>query len=136
MTAKKLSRREFLKASAVGGAGLAAAASGLSFAHASANRRARAAQATTTISIIDPWAGTSFGDAHEAQIQRFMDSHPNILVDHSTIPFKDFRTMLIQGAAAGELPDICLIDNPDFHGFAALGVLADLTDPVDAWGEG
>ena len=133
MTANKLSRRDFLKTSALSGAGLAAAASGLRIAGAAPTARKR--QAQTTISIIDPWAGTSFGDAHDAQIQRFMDSHPNITVEHSTIPFKDFRTLLIQGAAAGELPDICLIDNPDFHGFAALGVLADLTEQVGAWGQ-
>jgi multiple sugar transport system substrate-binding protein len=133
MYTKKLSRREFLKTSAVSGASLAAAASGLRMAGAAS--RARRRQAQTTITIVDPWAGTSFGDAHLAQQQRFMDSHPNIAVESSTIPFSDFRTMLVQGAAAGELPDICIIDNPDFHGFAALGVLADLTDQIESWGE-
>ena len=115
MSTKKFSRRDFLKTTALGTAGLAVTASGLSVASAaSKNRKRRTAQDQITLSLIDPWAGTTFGDAHAAQIQRFMDSHPNITIDHSTIPFTDFRTMLVQGAAAGELPDICLIDNPDF----------------------
>ena len=133
MPAKKLSRRDFLKTGAGGVAGLLAATSVSRFASAAPARRAK--QGTTTLTIIDPWAGTTFGDRHAAQQQRFMESHPDITIESSTIPFGDFRTLLIQGAAAGELPDIVLIDNPDFHGFAALGVLADLTEQVSAWGK-
>jgi multiple sugar transport system substrate-binding protein len=135
MSSKKMNRREFLKAGAIGTAGLVAAASGLSMVSAKSAPRRRSAQSTTTITMIDPWAGTTFGSAHDAQIQRFMDSHPNIVVERSTVNFNDFVQLLIQGAAAGELPDIALIDNPNFHGFAALGVLADLTDKVESWGE-
>lgn len=123
---KKLSRRDFLKAGAVGAASLGLAAKGINFIRA---------QDVATVTLIDPWAATTFGDAHDGQIQRFNESHPNIKVERSTVNFNDFRQLLIQGAAAGDLPDIALIDNPDFHAFAALGVLADLTSPIDAWGE-
>jgi multiple sugar transport system substrate-binding protein len=133
MMNRKLSRRDLLKAGVGGAAGLVAASSIGGLASAAPARRRR--QGTTTLTIIDPWAGTTFGDAHAAQQQRFMDSHPGIVIESATIPFGDFRTQLIQGAAAGALPDICLIDNPDFHGFAALGVLADLSEQVSAWGE-
>jgi len=132
MSTKKVSRREFLKTGAIGTAGLVAATSGLGLASAKALRRA--AQ-PAVVTLIDPWAATTFGAAHDAQIQRFNDSHPNIKVERSAVNFNDFRQLLIQGAAAGELPDIALIDNPDFHAFAALGVLADLTEPINAWGE-
>jgi multiple sugar transport system substrate-binding protein len=33
------------------------------------------------------------------------------------------------------LPDIAVIDNPDHSAFAALGVLADLTDQITSWGQ-
>jgi multiple sugar transport system substrate-binding protein len=126
MRVKKMNRRDFLKVSAVGAAGLFAASAGL----------AARAQDSTTISIIDPWAGApGLNAAQDAQIQRFMESHPNITVERSDIVFGDFRQLLLQGAAAGELPDIVLIDNPDFHAFAALGVLEDLTEPINSWGE-
>jgi multiple sugar transport system substrate-binding protein len=120
------SRREVLKAGAVGAAGLALTASGVLPAQA---------QTTTKLRLIDPWAGTTFGDAHNAQIKKYMDTHPGITIERADIPFNDFRQQLIQGAAAGDMPDIALIDNPDFHSFAALGVLADLTAEIKAWGK-
>src|SRR5687768_791361 len=105
MATNKLSRREFLKASAVGAVSLTFAAKGINFVRA---------QDQVTLTLIDPWAATTFGDAHDAQIQRFMESHPNIKIERSAVNFNDFVQLLVQGAAAGELPDIALIDNPDF----------------------
>jgi multiple sugar transport system substrate-binding protein len=134
-TRKPLSRRDFLRAGAVGTAGLVAAASGIGIASAKLPVRRRA-QASGTISLIDPWAGApGLSAAQDAQIARFMESHPNITVERSDIPFGDFRQLLIQGAAAGQLPDVVLIDNPDFHAFCALGVLTDITEAIDSWGE-
>ena len=51
------------------------------------------------------------------------------------IPFADLKQKLLQGAAAGDLPDIAVIDNPDHQAFAALGILEDLTDRVAEWGQ-
>jgi multiple sugar transport system substrate-binding protein len=128
MNYKKMSRRDFFKVGGVGAAGLFLASKGLT-------SRAQN-DAPTTISIIDPWAGApGLNAAQDAQIQRFMESHPNITVQRSDIVFGDFRQLLLQGATAGELPDIVLIDNPDFHAFAALGVLEDLSESITAWGE-
>lgn len=126
MTTNKMTRREFLSKTAIGAAGLTLAAKNINFIRA---------QDQVTLTLIDPWAATTFGDAHDAQIQRFMESHPNIRIERSAVNFNDFVQLLVQGAAAGELPDIALIDNPDFHRFAALGVLADLTEHISAWGE-
>jgi multiple sugar transport system substrate-binding protein len=135
MTNKKFNRREFLKVSAVGTAGLAVAASGVSLAAAS-GLPSRRQSAPATISLIDPWAGApGLNAAQDAQIARFMESHPNIRVERSDIPFGDFRQLLIQGATAGQLPDVVLIDNPDFHAFCALGVLTDITEAVGSWGQ-
>lgn len=135
MSNRKLNRREFLKTSAMGAAGLAAAASGLNLAQAKPNVHRRSVQTATTVTLADPWAATGFNDAQVAQIQRFNDSHPNIKIERNAINFDDFVHLLVQGAAAGELPDIALIDNPNFHGFAGLGVLADVSDQVKSWGE-
>jgi multiple sugar transport system substrate-binding protein len=104
-------------------------------AQAGSNLRRRA-RAATTITLIDPWSGApDLNRAQAAQVKRFNDSHPNIVVERSDIVFGDFIQLLLQGAAAGELPDIALIDNPNFHGFTALGVLADLSDKIKAWGQ-
>lgn len=135
MKTGKLNRREFLKGGVASVAGLAAAASGLQIANAKPALRRRA-QAKTTVTLIDPWSGApDLSKAQNGQIKRFMDSHPDIAIERSDIVFGDFIQQLVQGAAAGQLPDICLIDNPNFHGFTALGVLTDLSDKIKTWGE-
>jgi multiple sugar transport system substrate-binding protein len=137
MSFKKLSRRDFLKVGALGTTGLMAGATGLRMPRASriptlGKRR----QGTTTLTLVDPWAAApQLSDALDAQIARFEDSQSNIRIQRSEIPFEEFRQLLIQGALAGDVADIVLIDNPDFHAFAALGVLADLTEHVGSWGE-
>lgn len=121
-----ISRRDVLKGAATVAAGTTLTAAGFPM---------PAIASGVTLKLIDPWAGTSFGDAHNAQIKKYMDSHPGVIIERLDIPFKDFRQNLVQGAAAGNMPDIALIDNPDFHSFAALGVLADLTSEIKAWGQ-
>ncbi|MBQ6382396.1 MAG: extracellular solute-binding protein [Clostridia bacterium] len=39
------------------------------------------------------------------------------------------------GAISGELPDIGMVDSPDMASFISLGVFADITDQLNAWGE-
>ena len=64
-----------------------------------------------------------------------MDANPNVTIERTPIPFADLKQKLLQGAAAGDLPDIAVIDNPDHQAFAALGILEDLTDRVAEWGQ-
>ena len=61
--------------------------------------------------------------------------NPSVKLQNTTIPFADLKQKLLQGAASGQLPDIVVIDNPDHSAFASLGVLADLTDQITAWGK-
>ncbi len=75
------------------------------------------------------------GDAVQAQLQKYMDTHQGIAIQRTSIPFADLKQKLLQGAAAGQLPDIAVIDNPDHSSFAALGVLEDVTDRVKTWGQ-
>jgi multiple sugar transport system substrate-binding protein len=137
MANKNYSRRDFLRITALGTASMAAATSGLKIAQAGSTFRSRSGRAAAaTVSLIDPWSGApDLNKAQIAQINRFMESHPNIKIERSDIVFGDFIQLLVQNAAARELPDIALIDNPNFHGFAALGVLTDLTDKVKSWGQ-
>jgi multiple sugar transport system substrate-binding protein len=73
--------------------------------------------------------------AVEDRIARYTKAHPNITIKRTYQPFPDLKQKLLQGATAGELPDIVVIDNPDHQSFAALGVLADITDQVKEWGQ-
>lgn len=51
------------------------------------------------------------------------------------IPFEDFNRTLQQGAAAGEGPDVALINAFDTQQMAEAGVIEDISDQVEEWGE-
>ena len=120
-------RRTLLRA---GAAGTAAALLGT-------GRRA-AAQDKTVLTWWD-YMGDPATSANAAaavnQIKRYMDANPQVEIQRTYVPFADLKTKLLQGAAAGQLPDLVIIDNPDHQAFAALGVLEDLTEKVAAWGQ-
>jgi multiple sugar transport system substrate-binding protein len=56
-------------------------------------------------------------------------------IDRVGIKYEDFLGKILQAAAANKLPDVIMIDNPWNSAMAAEGVLADLTDRVDEWGQ-
>jgi multiple sugar transport system substrate-binding protein len=135
MSNKKYNRREFLKIGTLGTAGIAAAASGVKLANAAPHNKRRAAQGKVTITLWDPWSQGTLSEAANAQYKRYMDSHPNVVVQRTDIPFGDFKQKLLQAGTARELPDVVLIDNPDFHAFAALGFLQDTGELIKKWGQ-
>ena len=63
----------------------------------------------------------------------FNESQSNIQVVTKYIPFADFKKQLSIGAAAAELPDIVIIDNPDHASYSAMGIFADITDKLANW---
>ncbi|WP_165754980.1 MULTISPECIES: ABC transporter substrate-binding protein [Geobacillus] len=73
--------------------------------------------------------------AIKEMISSYEKEHPNIKIERTYIPFADLKNKLLMGAAAGQLPDIVMIDNPDHQAFAAAGILADITKEVKEWGE-
>ena len=75
------------------------------------------------------------GAAMDSQIKSYTDANPNVKIERTSIPFADLKQKLLQGATAGDLPDLAVIDNPDHQAFASLGVLADVTDRVNSWGQ-
>ncbi len=128
MLATKLTRRDLLKATGAGAAGAALVGT-------TGVRRTAARQATVTLTWWDYYAEGANATAMDAQHQRYMEANPNVTIERTAIPFADLKQKLLQGAAAGELPDVAVIDNPDHQAFAALGVLEDLTERVTAWGQ-
>jgi multiple sugar transport system substrate-binding protein len=147
-----MTRRRFLKGLAFGGgAALLAACGGASTPSgggaaptssapssggaAATSAPAAGGSAAVTLTWWDYYAEGANADAMQAQLKRYTDSHPNVTIQRTAIPFADLKQKLLQGAAAGQLPDVAVIDNPDHSAFAALGVLEDLTDRVKAWGQ-
>lgn len=74
-------------------------------------------------------------DALNTLIAAYEKEHPNVKIERTFVPFADIKNKLLLGSAAGQLPDIVMIDGPDHQAFASAGVLADITEEVKAWGE-
>ncbi|MGH2614771.1 MAG: ABC transporter substrate-binding protein [Thermomicrobiales bacterium] len=124
---KLLTRRETLKGA---GAGLAGAAM-----LGPAGRTALARQDTEPVTITFwHYYGGGTTVALEGLLQRYMDEHPGVTIEPRLINFSDFNRTLLQGAAAGDLPDIALINCFDTQLFAESGIIEDLTERVTAWG--
>jgi multiple sugar transport system substrate-binding protein len=68
-------------------------------------------------------------------IEDYQKEHPNVKIERTYVPFADIKNKLLLGSAAGQLPDIVWIDNPDHQAFSASGILADLTKEVKEWGQ-
>lgn len=52
------------------------------------------------------------------------------------LAFTDFNQQVTTAIAAGNTPDLMIVDNPDNARYAAAGALADLSAKVKAWGQG
>lgn len=75
------------------------------------------------------------GKGYLGLISGYMKANPNIKIQRTVIPFADLKQKIIQGAASRQLPDIVVIDNPDHSAFSDMGILADITTQVTAWGQ-
>ena len=67
-------------------------------------------------------------------LQRYTEEHPDVTIEPRLINFSDFNRTLLQGAAAGDLPDIALVNAFDTTLFAESGIIQDLTERVDSLG--
>jgi multiple sugar transport system substrate-binding protein len=124
---EQMNRRQLLK---VTGAAAAATATGATFAPRSYARQ----DAEVSITWWDYFTDAN-GAAMDAQFARYMEANPNITIERTYIGFADLKQRLLQGAAAGDLPDVVVIDNPDHQAFSSLGVFEDVTDRVAEWGQ-
>lgn len=82
---------------------------------------------------IDVWDYEGQGvsnDAMEAAVAAFEKANPDIKVKRTSFAFADLSKSIVQGGVGGEVPDVAIIDNVDNQNFAALGLLADITDAV------
>lgn len=75
------------------------------------------------------------GNGYLGVISAFMKANPNIKIQRTAIPFADLKQKIIQAAASRQLPDIVVIDNPDHSAFSSMGILADITSEISAWGQ-
>lgn len=68
-------------------------------------------------------------------LEAYDEQRDDIEIDIRYIPFEDFNRTLQQAAAADELPDVALINAFDTQNMAEAGIISDLSDRVEQWGE-
>ena len=77
----------------------------------------------------------SDGSVFQRDIDAFNASQDRIHVTYTYVAREDLLKQYTMGALSGELPDIGMVDNPDMAGFIQMGVFADITDQLTAWGQ-
>ncbi|WP_162605999.1 ABC transporter substrate-binding protein [Jiangella aurantiaca] len=92
---------------------------------------------TTTLSLWHYYGtpDTPTGAALQNLLDRYEDEHEGVTIEPRHIPFGDFTRTLLQSAAGGDLPDIALINGFTTQALADAGVIQDLSDRVEEWGE-
>ena len=77
----------------------------------------------------------SDGSVFQRDIDRFNEMQDRIHVTYTYVSREDLMKQYTMGAMSGELPDIGMVDNPDMASYIQMGVFADITDQLEAWGE-
>lgn len=79
-----------------------------------------------------------YGDPHGVPLEAVLADYTEetgVEVEARFIPYDDFNRTLQQAAAAGELPDVALINAFDTAQMADAGIIEDLSVYVEGWGE-
>ncbi|UOQ91824.1 ABC transporter substrate-binding protein [Halobacillus shinanisalinarum] len=67
--------------------------------------------------------------------EKFNESQDDIELNLEYIPFSDMKKQLAIGSAGDTLPDLIISDTVDNASLASMGVLEDITDRIDEWGQ-
>ncbi|MGH3440669.1 MAG: ABC transporter substrate-binding protein [Nitriliruptorales bacterium] len=90
------------------------------------------AAGTTTLSIVITWSGSE-GEAFQAVIDRFEESHADIDVEVIQVPFGDLNAQLTQQFSAGDPPDVATVFPGLVRLFAGQGFLLPIDDLYEEW---
>jgi multiple sugar transport system substrate-binding protein len=120
-------RRGFLRT-----AGAGAAALGLGGALASCGSDK---SSTTTLTWWDYFTLDNFQPGMNRLIKDIEAGVPDVRIERRTFPFAELDRQIALAAISGDLPDIAIVDNVAMNTLGGNGLLADLTDKVDKWGQ-
>ena len=78
-----------------------------------------------TITITD-WNTGLASELQKAACEEYMQLHPNIIIDHQTIPYDEYHPKLNTLIAANECPDIYYVSDQQAIAWGEYGTAADL----------
>lgn len=90
---------------------------------------------TVTLTWWDYFTLDNFQPAFTRLIKDIEAEVPGVRIERRTFPFADLERQITLGAVSGDLPDIAIVDNVSMNSLAGSGLLADLTERVEAWGQ-
>ncbi|MFE7835546.1 extracellular solute-binding protein [Streptomyces sp. NPDC057474] len=121
-------RRGLLRAA---GAGAAALGLGSALAACGSDKES----GTVTLTWWDYFTLDNFQSAFTRLIKDIEAEVPGVRIERRTFPFADLERQITLGAVSGDLPDIAIVDNVSMNSLAGSGLLADLTEQVEDWGQ-
>ncbi|MFD1953586.1 ABC transporter substrate-binding protein [Paenibacillus thailandensis] len=89
----------------------------------------------TTITWWDTMTTDASVEAINKIISEYETAHPDVTIKRTYVSYSDIKTKLLLGSIGNNGPDIVWIDSADHQTFAAAGVLADLTEKIEKWGQ-
>jgi multiple sugar transport system substrate-binding protein len=119
-----LSRRDFLKAAAIGGTGLAMARF---------LPQVAAQDLSGTVNYWHHFTSDSEFVGMERVIALFQEKFPGVQIIQENIPNADFMAKFTQAVQANARPDTTMIDPTRVSDMLAMGGLVDITDRVNNW---
>ncbi|NGO13011.1 sugar ABC transporter substrate-binding protein [Streptomyces sp. HC44] len=125
-------RRGFLRAA---GAGVTALGLSGALASCGSGNSEQGSGGTTTLTWWDYFSLENFQPGMTALIKDIEANVPGVRINRRTVPFADLERQLTLGAVSGKLPDIAIVDNVAMNSLGGSGLLADLTDRVEEWGQ-
>ena len=94
---------------------------------------ALAAPRPTTLTLVTVMPGPDRDALIRSMLQEFEAKHPNIKVNHISLPWEQSYQKLLTMVTSGQVPDVLEMPEKWASQFAALGVLADLEPYVTKW---
>jgi multiple sugar transport system substrate-binding protein len=142
VTQNKLTRRQFIRGTALAGAGVALAAcaappAGAPAAPAAAPTTAAAAPAAMApsgkITYWHHYTSESEMDGLKTGTEMFQTKYPDASVESVTVPNADFMAKFTLAVQGGGKPDTTMIAAERVPDMVGMGGLQDLTDRINAW---
>jgi multiple sugar transport system substrate-binding protein len=132
MTNKPLSRRDFLRltALAAGGAALAACGQKATQAPSGGGEMPTEAPSTGETVSLRMWShqNTSFVAANDELVKKYMDAHPNVEIKYENFPYADFITTIQTSMAAKNEADVMEMFGSWVQSYAKGGTLAEVPE--------
>lgn len=86
--------------------------------------------ASTTIEVWDYLGQGTSDTAMKSAVAAFETANPGVTVKRTSFAYADLAKSIVQGGVGGSVPDVAIVDVVDTQTFAALGLLADVTDTL------